>query len=529
MKLAFTLPYHEGIKMSQDAIIKDLDSLIKSASEIKTAGLKKQASPADPLDKDNGTTAVVTGAHYNKNVEEAGKHTAAKADGGAEANKPGASLEMSTEGATAVATDGQSGGKGADLDVKKDAKNGPVPLSELSKTSAALDKCAGEWLEHSKGISAGLKKSAAELPVDDAAAAAMAKLAGILGKSDSQAKVAAKDLTSFDRFLAKKAQDAGLGGDEVSQAQAGGGDLMQRLQSGQVSEEEAAKILTEAAQSGALSEQDLAELQQLAQAQGGAGGDPAAGGAPVPGGDPAMAGAGAPPAGPDGQIQDPGLEAKVAALHVGPDHPQYSEKLAYFHGDAIAFGRALAIKTAQEVLSLEEAMEQEKGENGEGDDGGDKPPHAEGDEGHKEPDADNQGDGGGAIQPEGGGGQPDQAAIVDAMTGGGAPPAAPGAPAGPGALPPMPSGSDAGGAPPMGADPAAASGIPTPKTPEEAAALQQLLQELGMTPEDLAKLQQAQPKVAAEDEFKLKARGAIYAKVAAIRHVEATTNTKKGK
>ena len=94
------------------------------------------------------------------------------------------------------------------------------------------------------------------------------------------------------------------------------------------------------------------------------------------------------------------------------------------------------------------------------------------------------------------------------MTGAGAPPEQAAA-----GLPPMPPGAgDATG------------GIPTPKTPEEAAALQQLLQELGMTPQDLAALQQAQPKVAAEDQFKLQARQAILGKVAALR---ITANTKK--
>lgn len=495
--------------MSQNAILKDLDSMIKRAADIKADGLKKTAAPGGDLGADNGTQAPSTGAQYDKNVEEAGKHTAAKVDGGAEANKPGASVEASTEGATAVATDGQSGAKGADLEVKKDADNGSVPASELSKTSAALDKVAADWVAHGKLISAGLGKIAAELPVDDAAARATAKLAGILGKSEGQA-ITAGDLTSFDRFLAKKAAEQGLGGgEEVGQAQAGAGDLMQRLQSGQVSEEEAAKILTEAAQSGALSEQDLAELQQLVQAQGAGagGGDPAAGGAlPM---DPTAAG-GAPPAGPmpgpDGQIQDPSLEAKVAALHIGPDHPDYAKKLAHFHGDAQRFGYDLAIKTAQEVLALEEAMEQEKG------DGDDGKKHDEAGEGHKEPDADDAAelpnDGCGAVQP-------DQAAIVDAMTGAGAPPAAPGAPVGPGALPPM--------------DPGSAGGIPTPKTPEEAAALQQLLQELGISPEDLAKLQQADVKVAAEHAFAFKARQAILGKVAALRIVASTTNINKVK
>lgn len=511
--------------MSQEAIMKDLDSMIKRAADIKADGLQKRAAPGGDLGTDNGTQAPSTGAHYDKNVEEAGKHTAAKVDGGAEANKPGASVEMSTEGATAVATDGQSGAKGADLAVKKDAANGAVPASELSKTSAALDKVASEWIAHGKLVSAGLAKVAAELPVDEDAAKATAKLAGILGKSEGQA-ITAGDLTSFDRFLAKKAADAGLGGgEEVGQAQAGAGDLMQRLQSGQVSEEEAAKILTEAAQSGALSEQDLAELQQLVEAQGGAGGgDPAA--AAAAGGDPAAAGGappapmdpaamgGAPPAGPDGMIQDPGLEAKVAALHIGPDHPDYGKKLAHFRKEALQFGYDLAIKTAQEVLALEEALEQEKGEKGEGGEKGEK--HDEGGEGHKEPDADNAG-----KAPAAPGAQPDQAAVVDAMTGAGAPPAAPGAPAGPGALPPA--------APGAAMDPGAAGSIPVPKTPEEAAALQQLLAELGIQPEDLAKLQQADVKVAAEHEFSFKARQAILGKVAALRIAASTTNINKGK
>ncbi|HNX48571.1 MAG TPA: hypothetical protein PLS53_00305 [Thermoanaerobaculaceae bacterium] len=525
--------------MSQEDIMKDLDSMIKKAADIKADALKKSAAPGGDLSTDNGTQAPSTGTHFDKNVEEAGKHTAAKVDGGAEANKPGASVEMSTDGATAVATDGKSGAKGADLEVKKDAANGAVPASELSKTSAALDKVASEWIAHGKLVSAGLAKVAAELPVDEDAAKATAKLAGILGKSEGQA-ITAGDLTSFDRFLAKKAAEQGLGGgEEVGQAQAGAGDLMQRLQSGQVSEEEAAKILTEAAQSGALSEQDLAELQQLVEAQGGAGGgDPAA--AAAAGGDPAAAAAGgappapmdpaamggAPPAGPDGMIQDPGLEAKVAALHIGPDHPDYGKKLAHFHKEALQFGYDLAIKTAQEVLALEEALEQEKGEKGEGE--GDKKgeKHDEGGEGHKEPDADNAGAGAPPAPPAAPGGQPDQAAVVDAMTGAGAPPAAPGAPAGPGALPPMPGAPPA--APGGAMDPGAAGSIPVPKTPEEAAALQQLLAELGIQPEDLAKLQQADVKVAAEHEFSFKARHAILGKVAALR-IAATTNTNKGK
>jgi DNA-directed RNA polymerase subunit H (RpoH/RPB5) len=78
-------------------------------------------------------------------------------------------------------------------------------------------------------------------------------------------------------------------------------------------------------------------------------------------------------------------------------------------------------------------------------------------------------------------------------------------------------------------DPGSAGGIPTPKTPEEAAALQQLLQELGISPEDLAKLQQADVKVAAEHAFAFKARQAILGKVAALRIVASTTNINKVK
>jgi hypothetical protein len=73
---------------------------------------------------------------------------------------------------------------------------------------------------------------------------------------------------------------------------------------------------------------------------------------------------------------------------------------------------------------------------------------------------------------------------------------------------------------------AGAGGIPQPKTPEEAAALQQLLQQLGLTPDDLAKLQQAQPKMASEkDAYQARARAAILAKVAMIRQAQAASNT----
>ncbi len=490
------------IHKTQRNIMEDLDLMIKRAAEVPTEGLRKAASPADPLDSDNGTEAVQKGEHYNKNVEEAGKHTAAKVDGGAEANKPGASVEASTEGATAVSTDGQEGGKGADLEVKGEADNGPVSQSELSKS-------ASEYISDGRKISTWLKSAAERLPVDANAEAAQQKVASILGKSNGQPE-AAKPLTGMRAYLAKKAMEAAGGeaipGGEQGAAQAGAQELMQALQNGEIGDEQATQILQEAARSGALSPEDLQELQALSEQMGGEeGGQPGAdagappGGELPPGGD---AGAGAPPAeamggaGPAGALPPGGdaggelppedLQAmKVAALDVGPGHPDYPQKLRTLHKAAHTFGFNLAIKTAQE---LEEAARHEAGE---GEEEGESAAHEQGETPAQET-AEHLPGGEEAGLP---GGDPAAAAAADAPTGS-----------------------------PVNGDPLA--GLEA-KTPEEQAALMQVLQEMGINPQELDNLRAAPvPSMDKVASYKASVSAAIFKKAAALQIGQTSTNKK---
>ena len=195
--------------MSQDQIMADLDGLIKKAAEVDSEGLAKSASPGDPLTSDNGTTAPETGAQMASNNEEAGKHTAAKVDGGAETNPAGASVTMSTEGATAASTDGQEGPSGADLEDKHQAANGDE--GGLSGDPADLDKkTASELIGNARSLAGELKTAAESLPVDEAAEKATQKLASALGKSEGHSDSASAELTGFDRMLAKRAMEAAL-------------------------------------------------------------------------------------------------------------------------------------------------------------------------------------------------------------------------------------------------------------------------------------------------------------------------------
>jgi hypothetical protein len=499
---------------TQRTIMEDLDLMIKRASEVPTEGLAKSASPADPLDSDNGTEAVKKGEHYNKNVAEAGKHTEAKVDGGAVANKPGASVEASTEGATAVSTDGQEGGKGADLEVKGEADNGPVPQNELSKS-------AGELISTGRKMSAWLKSAAEKAPVDANAEAAQQKVASILGKSNGQSE-AAKPLTGMSAYIAKKAMEAAGGGDaaagaaaipggEQGAAQAGAQELMAALQNGEIDDAQAEQILQEAARSGALSPEDLQELQALSEQMGGeagAGGDPAAAGDPAAGLPPADAAGGAGPAGAlppgaeaGGEMPPEDLQAmKVAALDVGPGHPDYPQKLRTLHKAAHAFGFNLAIKTAQE---LEEAAKHEAGEG----------KAHEGSEGAKAEEGEKEGDSAAHEQ-----GETPAQENAEHLPGGeeaGIPGGAPGAGI-PGAAP---TGSPVGGGDPM-------AGLEA-KTPEEQAALMQVLQEMGLDPQALQQLQAApMPAMDKIASYKAQVSAAIFKKAAAIQIAQTPTNKK---
>lgn len=347
--------------MTQDALIRDLDSLIKRANEV-GAELQKTAAPGDPLNEDNGTSAPETGAQMASNNEEAGKHTAAKVDGDAETNPAGASVEMSTEGATAVSTDGQTGTQGADLEKRHQAANGDEGGFEGEPSDWDKKKTACEALiTEARTIAGELKIAAEKMPVDEKAEKAMTKLAGLLGKSAGRSETAAP-LTQFDRFLAKRAMEAGglppeAMADDVGAAAGGAEDIIAGLQSGAIGEEEAAAILQEAVAAGALTEEDIAELGAMLDAgaapEGAPLDDPMAGdpmaGDPMAG-DP-MAGdpmAGDPMAGDPMMGGDP-MAMKVAMLEVGPDHPDYIKKLDALHKEAQEFGYRLAVKTAQEI------------------------------------------------------------------------------------------------------------------------------------------------------------------------------------
>ncbi len=348
--------------MTKQNLLNDLNRLVHTMSAEKRASVKK-ASPGDGVE--NGTSAPATGAQMASNKTEAAKSTAAMVDGGAKTNPANGSVTNSTEGATAVATDGQTGTKGADLEVKKDADNGSVPQSSLSKTSSLVEE---------------LRKaaSAEEAPVkEENAATKLLKKA--LAKAEPSpfellADAYAKNLkTAADPMAdagapapAAPGADAGAPPAPAADPAAAGGDagggvdqLMQAIQSGQLDEATAEKLLMEGVQSGAISEQDLMEAMQAVQGQGGGGAgaapaDPAAGGAPAPAPMDPAAGAAPAPGGDAGgapMVNDPGLEAKMAAADVGPEHPEYLAKLAHLYRPEMEAGYVTFLKLAEDMVA----------------------------------------------------------------------------------------------------------------------------------------------------------------------------------
>jgi hypothetical protein len=340
-----------------NSYLKDLDKVLTKVSAEKKAAVQKIASPGDGAE--DGTKKPETGAQMASNKSEAGKSTKAMIDGGAVANPANASVENSTDGATAVATDGKSGTKGADLEV-----SGKAPGSDGKTASdlAGLD------------LAKALRKAAESL--DAPTAVPVTKVADAKGSEVSSVT------SALDCFLARAARSslqiksAAEGGPSDQQV---GGDMTEKLlsalESGQIGEEDAEKMLTEMAQSGAISEQDLIQAMQAMHQAGGQGGqDPSAGaGAPPAGPDAAaMGGAGAPPAGPDAGAMggagappmdpaagagappagpemggDPAMQAKMAAAHIDEKHPQYLEKLAAFYPGDLDAGYDICLKVAE--------------------------------------------------------------------------------------------------------------------------------------------------------------------------------------
>jgi hypothetical protein len=191
---------------------------------------------------------------------------------------------------------------------------------------------------------------------------------------------------------------------------------------------------------------------------------------------------------------------KTAALDVTPGHPDYPQKLRTLHKAAHAFGFNLAIKTAQE---LEEAAKHEAGEG----------KAHEGSEGAKAEEGEKEGDSAAHEQ-----GETPAQENAEHLPGGeeaGIPGGAPGAGI-PGAAP---TGSPVGGGDPM-------AGLEA-KTPEEQAALMQVLQEMGLDPQALQQLQAApMPAMDKIASYKAQVSASIFKKAAAIQIAQTSTNKK---
>jgi hypothetical protein len=404
-----------------NSIKADLDKLVKRAAAQKTQLTKSAESVSAKADSaEDGTSPATTGEHAAHNKEMAAQYTAAAVDGGAPTNTVGKSVEKSTDGATAVATDGSEG-------------------SDTSKTEMGEPKKAD---------------NGTELPQN--------KVASVLKLAEELDAVAESLITKFDRFLIKAARassdkqvkTAAEGMDDGALAGDVNDQLLAKIESGEMSDEEAQAILEEAVASGAIAPE---EIQALAAEAGGEGG------APVDGGMPPAA-----PAAPEGEAElSPEDAARVEAAQVGPDSPEYMGKIASAYAAEMDAGYKFFMKLAEEIVAEQKEEAQDpKAEKAEGD-------------AHEKSESKEE----------------ESAEHASA--------AAP-APA------PVPATAQAPAAP--AADPLSL----TPANPEEAAALKAVQAELGLTDEQLAQLMAApvaQEKVAsAETRF----RTAIYTRIASL-------------
>ncbi len=323
-------------------ILADLNALVKRASASKAAdlaavdkGTKTAESVSGKLDAmTGGTSPATTGAQAASNMSIQKETYAAPAvDNGAKDSVPGASLTESTPGAVAASVTGQEGPQGGLMEPKKDADNHEEkPENKIAAVKQMAD---------------GLRKAAEAL------------------------------LTPMDKFLIKaaKASKAAQENPKIKQAMdmaddgatadAAGDVLLKQLESGEISDEEAAQILQEAVASGAITEEDIQNAGAGAEA---APADDAAMTAPGAGGDGngaegALTGA---PAMPEGAPADAGaamagmpdeqLEQKLASAEIGPDHAGYIEKLASLYPDIVHAGYAFGLKLAEDLAAEAEAQ-----------------------------------------------------------------------------------------------------------------------------------------------------------------------------
>lgn len=437
-------------------ILDHLDGLIKRASAKKQEELQKEAEGGISAKLDNaedGTVPAATGEQASSQVSEQNKTYADNmVDTGGKDNQAGESVSASTDGATAVSPSGQDGTDGAEL-----AKGG---VGEADNGPEDTDSPDNSGFESGafKGAAAEARKLASELR-----------------------KTAEELLSPLDRFLVKSARATDdeairkvameMPDDELAGSAAD--TLMEQIQSGQLTDEEAAQILQEAVDAGAISEEDIAGAAAAMGGEMGGGEEMMAEEAPLPGGG-----------------KEELMAAKLAAADIGPDDSRYTEKLAHFYPAEVAAGYNFAMKLAEEMAG-ETEEEEETEEEGEGKE---KPKveievESEGEEGE-------EGEGGEEAAPE----VPEQ---------------------------PMEAGMGEMPAPPL--EQMADLGPIAPQGGEEEAALQAVQNELGLDPEQLAQLMAApvpeEAKVAmdkvasalADLPYATRARTIILNKVAALR------------
>jgi len=295
--------------MSQN-IFDDLESLIKRASASKQEALKKESEDiSTKLDNaEDGTSPASTGEQAAAQISaQKESYPDPAADVGAKDNSAGESVNMSSDEATAVSTDGQEGTEGGELASGgiDEADNGPEDTD--SPDNNGFD--SGSF----KSAAAKLRKQAAALR--KTASATLPALDQFLVKAAR---------ASTDKARKKTAQEM----DDMALADAASDSLIEQLEAGAIGDDEAAQILEEAINAGAVSEEEIAEA---AQAVGGL--------AEEPGGEEAL------------------MEAKLAAADIGPDHPEYLRKVANFYPREIEAGYNYGMKLAAEMCDEEEKKE----------------------------------------------------------------------------------------------------------------------------------------------------------------------------
>lgn len=307
----------------------DLKNLLKRASE-KAVATKKQAEEVSTaLDSANDhTTPVSTGAQAAAVKSEQSQTYAAPAvDAGAQTNQANASVTNSPQGAAAGAPSGDAGAKA------------PGELGSTVKPADNGEEKEANKIDGNGGATGSFKSAAAK---------------ELLKLADELDALADASLSRFDRFLAKAARasqnpavkTAAEGMDDQDLAAASADNLGGQLEGGQMSDEEAAAILQEAIQSGAISEEELAAA--VAELQGGASAAPAAPAAAEPAAPDESAAheaaEGEAPTAPEVADSMPidNAEAKLAAAHIDVNSPDYLQKITSLYPAEVAAGAKFA-------------------------------------------------------------------------------------------------------------------------------------------------------------------------------------------